>query len=201
MKVITTIGVVMMVLGFLANSVEAFPLADLSSETTVTEDTAFSTAVVEETTGKIGTMYTTVIDDLMSFADNPDLALAESRRVEMTAFATDLADDFQLFANDLQEELDAITESPLAPTGLTATVSNGDVALDWADNAESDLDFYNVYRAAGSASTFSFYAGGVTDSTFVDGGTAAGTTYRYVVTAVNASMAESEPSTEVSVTP
>ena len=156
MKVITTIGVVMMILGFLANSVEAFPLADLSSETEITEDTVFSTAVVEETTGKIGTMYTTIIDDLMSFADNPDLALAESRRVEMTAFATNLADDFQLFANDLQQELDAITDAPLPPTGLSATTSNGDVTLDWADNAEPDLDFYNVYRATSPGGPYSF---------------------------------------------
>ena len=201
MKVITTIGIVMMVLGFLANSVEAFPLADLSSETAITEETIFSTAVVEETTGKIGTMYTTIIDDLMSFADNPDLALAESRRVEMTAFATNLADDFQLFANDLQQELDAITDAPLAPTGLSATANNGDITLDWIANVELDLDFYNVYRATSSGGTYSFYAGGVSDSAFIDGGTAAGTTYYYVVTAVNASMAESEPSTEASATP
>ena len=201
MKVITTIGIVMMVLGFLANSVEAFPLADLSNNTVITEDTAFSAAIVEETTGKVSTMYTTVIDDLMTFADNPDLALAESRRVEMTAFATNLADDFQLFANDLQQELDAITEAPLAPTGLTATANNGDITLNWADNAEPDLDFYNVYRTTTSGGTYSFYAGGVNNSAFIDGGTATGTTYYYVVTAVNASMVESEPSTEASATP
>ena len=201
MKAITTIGIVMMVLGFLANSVEAFPLADLTGGTTIEEDTRFSAAIVEETTGKIGTMYTSVIEDLMSFADNPDLALAQSRRDSMTVFAEDLAGRFQLFADDLQLELDAITEAPLAPTGLTATASNGDVTLDWNDNTELDLDFYNVYRATVSGGPFSFYAGGVNDSAFIDGGTAAGTTYYYVVTAVNASMVESEASTGASATP
>lgn len=201
MKVITTIGIVMMVLGFLANSVEAFPLADLTGGTTIEEDTLFSAAIVEETTAKIGTMYTSVIEDLMSFADNPDLALAQSRRDSMTVFAEDLAGRFQLFADDLQLELDAITEAPLAPTGLTATASNGDITLDWNDNTEPDLDFYNVYRATVSGGPFSFYAGGVNDSAFIDGGTAVGTTYHYVVTAVNASMVESEASTGASATP
>ena len=58
-----------------------------------------------------------------------------------------------------------------------------------------------VFPATSSGGTYSFYAGGVNDSAFIDGGTAAGTTYYYVVTAVNTSMAESEPSTEASATP
>jgi hypothetical protein len=51
----------------------------------------------------------------MSFAENPDLALATQRRDTMTAYAEDLAGSFQLFANDLQLELDTIVTTELMP--------------------------------------------------------------------------------------
>jgi spore coat protein CotH len=38
-------------------------------------------------------------------------------------------------------------DAPASPAGLTATSSYGAVMLDWADNAEDDLDGYHVYRA------------------------------------------------------
>jgi len=97
---------VMLVLGFIASAVGAFPLADISAATPIDENTPFSNEVVEQTAGQIGTMYTTVVDDLVSFAENPDLALATERRDQMTAYAGDLAGRFQLFADDLQLELD-----------------------------------------------------------------------------------------------
>ena len=37
--------------------------------------------------------------------------------------------------------------APSAPTGLGATNGNGEVVLDWNDNAEGDFDHYDVYRA------------------------------------------------------
>jgi len=95
MKVLTTIGTIMLVLGFLASAVGAFPLADVSASPAVTEDTPFSTEAVEQTAAQVGAMYTSIIDDLMTFQDNPGLALAESRRVAMTAYAEDLASRFQ----------------------------------------------------------------------------------------------------------
>lgn len=115
MQVLATLGTVMMVLGFIASAVGAFPLADLGTAEPVTEETPFSTEVVEVTAAQVGTMYTTIIDDLMSFADNPDLALATERRDTMTAYAEDLAGRFQLFANDLQLELDTVVTTELTP--------------------------------------------------------------------------------------
>jgi len=39
---------------------------------------------------------------------------------------------------------------PATPSGLTAAAGAGQVALDWADNAETDLAGYNVYRSTTS---------------------------------------------------
>lgn len=120
MKLLTTMGAVMMVLGFIASAVGAFPLADISAATPIDENTPFSTEAVEQTNGQIGAMYTTIVDDLMGFAENPDLALAEQRRDDMTAYAEDLAGHFQLFANDLQLELDGLVDAAGTEAG-TAT--------------------------------------------------------------------------------
>jgi fibronectin type 3 domain-containing protein len=201
MKVLATLGTVMMVLGFLASAVGAFPLIDVAAANPITEETPFSVEVVDQTAAQIGTMYTTIVDDLMSFAENPDLALATERRDTMIAYAEDLSGRFQVFASDLQLDLDAITEAPLAPTGLTAVGGNGEVTLNWNDNVEPDFNFYNVYRSTTAGGPYSFYAAGITQSTFVDGGVANGTTTYYVVTAINDGMVESDESNEASATP
>ena len=201
MKLITTIGTMMMVLGFIASSVGAFPLADVSAATPIDENTPFTTEVVEQTAAQIGTMYTTIIDDLASFAQNPDLALATQRRDQMTGYATDLAGKFQLFANDLQLQLDTIADAPLPPTGLAANAGVGQITLDWNDNVEPDMNFYNVYQSTNSTGPFSLYAGGLAASAFVDAGVASGTTYYYVVTAVNDAMIESNASAVAAATP
>ncbi len=88
---------------------------------------------------------------------------------------------------------------PAAPTGVTATAGNGQVTLDWL--ASAGTTSYNVYYSTVS---------GVTPSTgtqvlnvqapAVHLALTNGTTYFYVVTAVN-SFGESLPSAEVSATP
>ena len=200
MKIATALGIVMLVLGFLASALGAFPLANISASTVIDEDTPFSKALVDETAGLVGTMYATIITDIASFADNPDLALAQSRLGEMTVFADGLAIRFQLFADDLQLRLDATSAQPATPTGLVATGGDGQVALDWADNAETDIDFYNVYRATVPGGPYSWY-GAVTGSGATDSGAANGTTYYYAVTAVNTSSVESDASSQASATP
>ncbi len=88
---------------------------------------------------------------------------------------------------------------PAAPTGVTATAGVNEVSLSWT--AVSGATSYNIYWATST---------GVTPATgtqianatspFVQTGLTAGTTYYYVVTAVN-SVGEGAPSTEASATP
>lgn len=91
---------------------------------------------------------------------------------------------------------------PAAPTGLTATAGNNQVALDWADNVDADLAGYRVYRATTAGGAYSLLTPTpVTASAYTDATAANGTTYRYVVTALDQVGLESAQSSEVSATP
>lgn len=89
---------------------------------------------------------------------------------------------------------------PAAPQGLTATGGNAIVTLDWADNAETDLANYKVKRATVSGGPYTVIASptasGYTDTTVTNG-----TTYYYVVSAVDSAANESANSSQVSATP
>jgi hypothetical protein len=87
-----------------------------------------------------------------------------------------------------------------APTGVPAGGGDGQVSLNWADNGESDLAGYRVYRSTTSGSGYSQIASPGA-SAYTDNGVTNGTTYYYVVTAYDTSDNESGYSTEASATP
>lgn len=92
---------------------------------------------------------------------------------------------------------------PSAPTGLAATPGNSQVSLDWDDNTEQDLDGYNVYRSQ-TPGSYGAPLAFVTESTYVDSTVVNGTTYYYVVSAVDTATPipnESGYSNEASATP
>ena len=91
---------------------------------------------------------------------------------------------------------------PSVPTGLSATAGTGVVSLDWNDNNEADMNGYNVYRSTTSGSGYGkVNSFPISSSSYVDYTVAGGTTYYYVVTAVDTSSNESNDSSEVSATP
>jgi fibronectin type 3 domain-containing protein len=86
---------------------------------------------------------------------------------------------------------------PTAPTGLAATAGNAQVSLSW--NASTGATSYNVKRSTTSGGPYTTVAS-PTATNYTDTGLTNGTTYYYVVSAVN-SAGESANSTEVSATP
>jgi uncharacterized repeat protein (TIGR01451 family) len=94
---------------------------------------------------------------------------------------------------------------PLPPTGVQAASGEEQVDLSWSPSAEPDLAGYNVYRST----TPPVSIGGtplnssalITTTSYTDPGLSNGTTYYYVVTAVDETGHESAASTEVSATP
>lgn len=94
------------------------------------------------------------------------------------------------------------TTPPAAPTGLLATAGTNLVDLDWNDNGEGDLAGYHVYRSTTSGGSYTrLTAGTVSTSAYSDASATGGTTFYYVVTAVDLSGNESAFSFESSATP
>jgi len=94
------------------------------------------------------------------------------------------------------------TTPPAIPTGLTPTPGNSTVSLDWVSNGETDLAGYHVYRGTVAGGPY----GAITTSpelvsAYDDTSVSNGTTYYYVVTALDTSDNESLNSAEVSATP
>jgi hypothetical protein len=92
-----------------------------------------------------------------------------------------------------------VDQAPAAPSGLTATPGDTQVALDWADNTEPDVVGYKVYRSSGGGDYTLVTLQPVTTSQYLDTGLVNGTEYSYYVTAVDPTQ-ESSSST-VNATP
>lgn len=102
--------------------------------------------------------------------------------------------------NDWVLVLRSAVTKPVAPTGLTATAANTQVALSWTVSAGAVS--YNIYRSttSGGEVKIATTPATITTTSYIDTGLSNGTTYYYKVTAVN-SAGESARSTEASVTP
>ena len=94
---------------------------------------------------------------------------------------------------------------PAAPAGFTATAGSHLVALNWTANAESDFAGYRVYRAttAPVPTTGTPLSGAtlLTSPSYTDGSALNGTTYHYVVTAVDTNGNQSASSVDAVATP
>ena len=87
---------------------------------------------------------------------------------------------------------------PTAPTGLHTTLAPGSIEITWAQNTESDLAGYRVYRSVNGA-PFERIAEVSQIPAYSDHAVEAGKTYRYSVSAVDQSNNESGRSTPVEV--
>jgi hypothetical protein len=91
--------------------------------------------------------------------------------------------------------------APGAPTGLTAVSGVSQIVLDWDDNTEADLNGYNIWRSTTSGGPYNTAASAVATSDYTDSSVTYGSTYYYVVTAVDTSSNESNISNEAAGTP
>ncbi|HEV7573012.1 MAG TPA: DNA/RNA non-specific endonuclease [Thermoanaerobaculia bacterium] len=110
-------------------------------------------------------------------------------------FTASLTDNVNTPAN--QAVNITVVVPPAAPTGVNATAGNGHVALTWS--AVGGATSYNVKRSTTSGSGYATIASPATTS-YDDTSAANGTTYYYVISAVNSGV-EGANSSQVSGTP
>jgi len=94
--------------------------------------------------------------------------------------------------------------APLAPSGFSVEPFTGAASLAWNANTEPDLAGYNIYRATAPSVPLTGPLNGATPytgTTFINTGLTNGTTYYYVVTALDTSGNESPASIEIAATP
>jgi DNA-binding beta-propeller fold protein YncE/fibronectin type 3 domain-containing protein len=97
-----------------------------------------------------------------------------------------------------QSQLFPPAAPPAAPTGLSAIARNARVDLNWS--ASTGANSYNIKRSTTSGGAYSIIATGLTGTSHTDTTVVNGTTYYYVVSAVNAG-GESPNSGQASATP
>ena len=96
------------------------------------------------------------------------------------------------------------TTPPAAPRNLSAVAGNATVALSWTANSEPDLAGYNVYRGTTSPVSTSgapLNAALLGSPSYTDASAANGTTYYYVVVAVDIAGNRSTASAEATASP
>jgi hypothetical protein len=91
-----------------------------------------------------------------------------------------------------------VVQAPAAPTALTATAGNAQVALAWSASAGAST--YNIKRGTTSGGPYGVLASGIASTNYTDTTTSNGTTYYFVVSASNTG-GESANSNQVSAQP
>jgi autotransporter-associated beta strand protein len=157
--------------------------------------------------------------DLRLQADSPCIGAGEN--VNLQADVSDMDGDFDkvesipfdlagasrvtVAALDMGAYENQSPATPNRPTGLVATpVDDDSIQLEWDDNADADLDGYNVYRSTvpGFIPTATdLIASLVSDSEYLDNGLDSSVLYYYIATAVDVDGKESTPSLPAQATP
>ena len=98
---------------------------------------------------------------------------------------------------------DEDTTAPAAPGSFSGESMDSAIDLTWGAVDADDLDGYNVYRGteSGVGTSGDPLEGGLSETGYTDESAENGTTYYYVVTAVDTADNESDPSSEVERTP
>ncbi|WP_164983931.1 pectinesterase family protein [Cellulomonas endophytica] len=145
---------------------------------------------------------TPLVADLVTATSWTELGLVDGTAYEYEVTAVDV------FGNESARSAAAgatpvagDAEAPAAPNALRAVLGRAAVALTWAPVPDVDVTGYDVWRSGPDGAWTRRTPSSVTGTAFTDTGVVVGTTYRYVVTAVDGSGNTSDRSAAVAATP
>ena len=152
-----------------------------------------------------GGPYTKVNGTLVGTNSYTDVGLTNGTTYYYVVTAVDTSNNESADSNEASVVPDGSlpdTTPPAAPSGVAASAGDGQVGVSWNANGESDLAGYDVYRGTSAGGPYSRLNGALlTNTSYTDTAVTNGTTYFYVVVAVDTSNNESADSSEVSATP
>ncbi|MFC2011472.1 fibronectin type III domain-containing protein, partial [Chloroflexota bacterium] len=143
--------------------------------------------------------YTTPLESLWASSNYTDIGLTGGITYYYVVTAIDNGSNESGYSSEVFDT--PVDNPPDAPSGLVATRGNQKITLNWDDNSEGDLDGYNIYRSLTSGNYTTPLESLWGSSYYTDTGLTAGTTYYYVVTAVDLGSNESDASNQTSATP
>lgn len=150
-----------------------------------------------------GTGYTKINTSLVTGTTYTDTGLTAGTYYYVVR-AVDTSGNESGNSNEAAGAVGGADPPPVPPAGLVVTDPGTGTSLElsWQPNTEPDLSGYNVYRSTTSGTGYTrINAGPVAGTRYTDTGLAAGTTYYYVVRAVDAAGQESGNSNEASGAP
>ena len=117
MGALASLSIIGTVITFMIGALGGFPLSSFSSDThNVTGDPSYSAEAVHEAADAFSGAYTSIIEELISFPRDPDYERAETRRQQVTDFATSLVGDFQDLEERLTGQLENLTSGGAGTT-------------------------------------------------------------------------------------
>jgi len=174
------------------------PVAEAGADQTVDEDTtvSFDASGSSDNIGIVSYQWNFGDGVGTASGSSPTYIYPEPGTYTVTLTAADAAGNTSL--DSLVVTVLDITP-PTAPTNLSATYSGGAVSLSWqasSDNSGS-VAGYNIYRSTSSGGPYEKLNSSLLVATnYLDAGVAVGSTYHYVVTAIDAAGNESGYSNE-----
>ena len=119
MSITVVFSIMGMVVAFLISVLGTLPASGDPSTAAGTTDESFNVARVHEAGGLFSNVYTSLIDEMISYQRDPDYQRAESRRRELAEVGATLVGEFQEFEGrltgmlgELTIELDDATTTP-----------------------------------------------------------------------------------------
>ncbi len=109
MTAILPMSVISLVLGFLISVMGGFSAIAGSGSPDQSPELQEGTSRAKEMSAKFLGGYTSIIDGLMAYQDDPDYERAEATRQEMVDYARSLVPQFRGLADEMQEKLDHVT--------------------------------------------------------------------------------------------
>ncbi len=149
-----------------------------------------------------GSGYQRINYSLIQVSTYEDEQVVDGNRYYYVVTAVNTVGGESGYSNEVEVYVPPAIATPNPPQGLTAKYLRSEVRLSWKRNLELDLAGYNVYRSTTSGSGYQKINGSLISKNkpqYVDKQTIKGSTYYYVVTAVNKSGGESGYSNEVKV--